>query len=59
MAIYLTISKGPTESFTVIFDSDGLKRATGYKRGLVLDRAYRKDQITVSGTDSAGRLVKA
>jgi hypothetical protein len=59
MAIYFTISKSPKESLTVIFSADGLKRAVGYKRGLVLDGAYQECQITISGTDSNGQLVKA
>ena len=59
MAIYFTISKSPQESLTVTFAADGLKRAIGYKRGLVLDCAYREDQITISGKNSNGLPVKA
>lgn len=57
MAIYFTISKSETESLTVIFDSDGLGRARGYKQGLLSDGSYRDDQITITGTDSSGQSV--
>jgi hypothetical protein len=57
MAIYFTIHKNRTESLTVIFDADGFKRALGYKEGFILDRAYREDQITISGTDLNGNAV--
>jgi hypothetical protein len=59
MAIYFTISKSPHEFLTVTLAADGFKRAVGYKRGLVLDCAYREDQITISGKDSNGLPVKA
>ena len=57
MAVYFTINKSKSESLTVIFDADGFERAKRYKQGLILDRAYRNDQITISGTDSSGEVV--
>lgn len=58
MSVYFTIRKSPTEALTVIFDADGFGRATQYKQGLVRDRAYREDQIEISGTDANGQLVR-
>jgi hypothetical protein len=56
MAIYFTIAKNPAESLTVIFDSDGLQRARGYKQGL-LRETKAKYQITISGIDSDGNRI--
>jgi hypothetical protein len=58
MAIYFTINKSLNESLTTIFDADGLGRARGYKQGLIRDGAYRTDQITITGTDSSGKVVR-
>jgi hypothetical protein len=57
MAIYFTLDKKPASALTVIFDADGLERARGYRQGLILDGAYRADQITITGTDSSGKVV--
>jgi hypothetical protein len=56
MAIYFTIN-APNRHLTTIFDADGLERARNFKQGLVRDGAYQAYQITISGTDSSGKVV--
>jgi len=57
MAIYFTLHKSPARALTVIFDADGFERARRYKQGLICNREYSEDQITISGTDGDGNLV--
>lgn len=58
MAIYFTLHKSPAPPLTVIFDADGFERASRYKEGLVSEGSYSADEITISGTDASGELVK-
>ena len=56
MAIYFTINT-PHRLLTAIFDADGLERARNFKQGLIRDGVYRADQVSISGTDSSGKVV--
>jgi len=56
-AIYFTIN-APHRSLTTIFDADGLERARSFKQALIRGGAYLADQISISSTDSSGKLVK-
>jgi hypothetical protein len=58
MAIYFALDKKPAPPLTVIFDADAFERATRYKQGLVADGSYAASEITISGTDSDGRIVE-
>ena len=55
-AIYFTIN-APHRSLTTIFDADGLERARSFKQGLISGGAYLADQISISGTDSTGKVI--
>lgn len=56
MAIYFTIN-APHRNITTIFDADGLERARNFKQGLIGDGVYLAEQISISGTDSNGKVV--